>query len=347
MTSTRVLLTHLHTDHVGRNTQLVDGRWVPTFRNAQYVFSGIEYEALDALFRAGADPRGFFEDSVQLIVAAGQACWSRPYRVGFIDGLMLHPTPGHSIDHWSISMARAAKLRCSRADAVMQFHPVQVDQLAWSSVFCAAPDDAQGRAGGRCNSLMPTTRWSSARISPRAPLPVFSASRQRLCLAVHCAAALTPRRDRHPHHRSASPVSASHERMSSIQAPGALWKLPARPRPCPKPYSTPAEARENSRASRRALSPEPPAVAFAGDLSALGIGGEILLRLYRGAGLAVAAKEAVGPRGKELAPIGIDIDRRRAMVVAGAAAHDIVSKTARRSGRCRRRRRGCRCRRHR
>ncbi len=47
---------------------------------------------------------------------------------------------------------------------------------------------------------------------------------------------------------------------------------------------TPAEARENFRASRRALSPEPPAVTFAGDLSAPGIGGEIPLRLYRGAG---------------------------------------------------------------
>ncbi|MFK8080965.1 MAG: MBL fold metallo-hydrolase [Granulosicoccus sp.] len=32
-----VLCTHLHTDHVGWNTQLVDGRWVPTFPKARYL----------------------------------------------------------------------------------------------------------------------------------------------------------------------------------------------------------------------------------------------------------------------------------------------------------------------
>ena len=47
---------------------------------------------------------------------------------------------------------------------------------------------------------------------------------------------------------------------------------------------TPAEARENFRRSRRALSPEPPAVAFVDDFKAPGVAGEIPLRLYRGAG---------------------------------------------------------------
>src|ERR1700681_1577337 len=39
-----VLCTHLHVDHVGWNTRLVDGRWVPTFVNARYVFGKAEYE---------------------------------------------------------------------------------------------------------------------------------------------------------------------------------------------------------------------------------------------------------------------------------------------------------------
>ena len=30
-----VLCTHLHPDHVGWNTRLIDGRWVPTFQNAK------------------------------------------------------------------------------------------------------------------------------------------------------------------------------------------------------------------------------------------------------------------------------------------------------------------------
>ena len=37
-----VLCTHLHVDHVGWNTELVDGKWVPTFANARYVFGRTE-----------------------------------------------------------------------------------------------------------------------------------------------------------------------------------------------------------------------------------------------------------------------------------------------------------------
>lgn len=38
-----VVNTHLHTDHVGWNTHLVDGRWVPTFPNARYVIPEADY----------------------------------------------------------------------------------------------------------------------------------------------------------------------------------------------------------------------------------------------------------------------------------------------------------------
>ncbi len=36
-----VMCTHLHVDHVGWNTRLENGKWVPTFKNAKYVFSPI------------------------------------------------------------------------------------------------------------------------------------------------------------------------------------------------------------------------------------------------------------------------------------------------------------------
>ena len=39
-----VLCTHLHFDHVGWNTHLVNGRWVPTFPKARYLFSRKEYD---------------------------------------------------------------------------------------------------------------------------------------------------------------------------------------------------------------------------------------------------------------------------------------------------------------
>ena len=42
-----VILTHLHIDHVGWNTRLEDGRWVPTFPNAKYLMSRVERDAAD------------------------------------------------------------------------------------------------------------------------------------------------------------------------------------------------------------------------------------------------------------------------------------------------------------
>ena len=66
-----VMCTHLHVDHVGWNTQLRDGRWVPTFPNAKYVFSRTEFEHFQA--NAQDMDRVSFEDSVLPIVTAGMA----------------------------------------------------------------------------------------------------------------------------------------------------------------------------------------------------------------------------------------------------------------------------------
>ncbi|MEX0870238.1 MAG: MBL fold metallo-hydrolase [Aquisalimonadaceae bacterium] len=42
-----VLCTHLHADHVGWNTCLHNGRWVPAFPNARYLLSWLENERWD------------------------------------------------------------------------------------------------------------------------------------------------------------------------------------------------------------------------------------------------------------------------------------------------------------
>jgi len=68
-----VLCTHLHVDHVGWNTKLVEGKWVPTFAKAQYVFGKTEYEHWRA--HSGEEPEraAVFEDSVKPIMDAGRA----------------------------------------------------------------------------------------------------------------------------------------------------------------------------------------------------------------------------------------------------------------------------------
>lgn len=97
---THVVCTHLHVDHVGWNTRLVDGAWVPTFPNARYLFVTTEYEhwRMEKGLFDGEDP---FGDSVEPVVAAGQADMVGPdHRID--DVVRLEPTPGHTPGHVSV-----------------------------------------------------------------------------------------------------------------------------------------------------------------------------------------------------------------------------------------------------
>ena len=99
-----VLLTHLHTDHVDWNTQFLNGRWVPTFLSAKYVFAKVEDEYFSG--PGGRDRPNFslYEDSVLPIIEAGQAVMIEADRDEFIDGPVFNPTPRHSVGHMSISL---------------------------------------------------------------------------------------------------------------------------------------------------------------------------------------------------------------------------------------------------
>ena len=69
-----VFCTHLHIDHCGWNTRLVDGRWVPTFPKAKYVFHKGEYAAWEQATKEGKNPPGnVWRMNCEPVVAAGQA----------------------------------------------------------------------------------------------------------------------------------------------------------------------------------------------------------------------------------------------------------------------------------
>ena len=64
-----VLCTHLHVDHVGWNTRLVDGRWVPTFPNAKYLFARDEWAFWEEEYKTERytdDP--YYEDSILPVI---------------------------------------------------------------------------------------------------------------------------------------------------------------------------------------------------------------------------------------------------------------------------------------
>jgi len=101
-----VMCTHLHPDHVGWNTQLVDGRWVPTFPNARYVFSKKELEFWTA--RNADTPVPHLVDSVLPVVEAGRVLEVSSDHE-FDHGIQLMPTPGHTPDHYAVHLRSAGQ----------------------------------------------------------------------------------------------------------------------------------------------------------------------------------------------------------------------------------------------
>lgn len=96
-----VMCTHLHPDHVGWNTRLQDGRWVPTFPNARYVFSGKELAHWEARHAEAEIP--YMTDSVLPVVASGQVLQVTSDHQ-FEGGIHLEPTPGHTPDHFAVHL---------------------------------------------------------------------------------------------------------------------------------------------------------------------------------------------------------------------------------------------------
>ena len=98
-----VMCTHLHVDHVGWNTRLENGRWVPTFPNARYIFGEREYAYWSAEHAKAPNP--VLEDSVLPIVAAGKADLVSSASA-LNDHVRLTPTPGHTPDHFAVELGK-------------------------------------------------------------------------------------------------------------------------------------------------------------------------------------------------------------------------------------------------
>jgi glyoxylase-like metal-dependent hydrolase (beta-lactamase superfamily II) len=89
-----VINTHLHTDHVGWNTRLVDGAWVPTFPNARYLIPEPDYRYFSPDGPGTNDGvRIVFDDSV-IPVADQMELWSDDLEIS--ESLRLRPAPGHT-----------------------------------------------------------------------------------------------------------------------------------------------------------------------------------------------------------------------------------------------------------
>ena len=124
-----VLCTHLHVDHVGWNTMLVDGQWEPTFPQADYLFGRTEW----AFWEREEDPFGKEAkvDSILPIFEAGQAVLvDSDHQVA--PGLQLIPTPGHTPGHVSVLVESKGERAVITGD--LMHHPVQVARPQWQDI---------------------------------------------------------------------------------------------------------------------------------------------------------------------------------------------------------------------
>ena len=92
-----VFCTHLHGDHCGWNTRLIDGRWVPTFPNARYIISETEIRHSAA---AGAPA---YQESVLPCIETGQVI-AAGNDFALDDNVWVEPTPGHTPGHIAVHL---------------------------------------------------------------------------------------------------------------------------------------------------------------------------------------------------------------------------------------------------
>lgn len=127
-----VLLTHLHSDHVGWNTRWDGAAWQPTFPKARYLYAAAE-EAF-CMTPAAEARRPVFEDSLQPLIDAGQIERIGPEGGRLDEHFTFHPTPGHSPGHLSISLEADGEVALFGGDVL--HHPLQLLHPDWNSCFC-------------------------------------------------------------------------------------------------------------------------------------------------------------------------------------------------------------------
>ena len=124
-----VLCTHLHVDHVGWNTMLVDGQWVPTFPKARYLFGRVEYEHWSSQTER-ADMLPVFADSIRPVFELGLADlveWDHQ----ICPEIRLVPSTGHTPGHASLLISSNGKRAMITGD--FAHHPCQMAHPEWSS----------------------------------------------------------------------------------------------------------------------------------------------------------------------------------------------------------------------
>jgi glyoxylase-like metal-dependent hydrolase (beta-lactamase superfamily II) len=126
-----VICTHLHFDHVGWNTTLVDGKWTPTFPNAEYIFCEREFSYWNSKpEKELEDDRMGFAESVLPIYEAGLAKLV-PDDHRMSSQISFIPTPGHTPGHVAVLIESDGHSAVICGDAL--HHPCQIAHPEWGT----------------------------------------------------------------------------------------------------------------------------------------------------------------------------------------------------------------------
>jgi glyoxylase-like metal-dependent hydrolase (beta-lactamase superfamily II) len=147
-----VVCTHLHVDHVGWNTRLDGGRWVPTFPRARHLFARREWEHWSS--ERDEDTRRIMADSITPVLDAGLAdLVDMDHRIS--DEIWFEPTPGHTPGHVSV------RLRSGDGEAVitgdLMHHPIQMAEPQWATPFDTDAEQARKTRRAFCERYADTT----------------------------------------------------------------------------------------------------------------------------------------------------------------------------------------------
>ena len=135
-----VMCTHLHVDHVGWNTRLQNGRWVPTFPNARYIFAKGEFDYWTAQNGKAEVPP--FADSVLPVVAANKAeIVTHDFAIG--DHVRILPTPGHTPGHVAFTFGKGKDDAVFSGD--LMHSPLQTRHPELSAKFDVDQTQAAGK----------------------------------------------------------------------------------------------------------------------------------------------------------------------------------------------------------
>ena len=127
----------MHVDHVGWNTYRNDDQWLPTFKNARYLYAREEWDHWQIESQEDYGP--VIEDSVQPIFDLGLAdLVESTHQVS--DEIHLVPTPGHTPGHVSVHIKSRGEEAIITGDIF--HHPCQIAHPSW----CATADSDQEAA---------------------------------------------------------------------------------------------------------------------------------------------------------------------------------------------------------